>query len=137
MRLHDQASDDGFPPRYIRGDIGDAPGLSPGDRGCYRLLTYNLPQRAFRRYLAGGLVEGRSLWLSLCVETVQSEPKTGNRHENWNFLQSRLPRCGEILLAPITIRQILRTGSDDRLWHNASFLGDAAFRYQGKADITW
>ena len=95
---YDQSGDDGFPPRYVRGDIRDAPSLRPGDRSRYQLLADNLPQRAFGTYLADGLVEGRSLWLSHRRAAARSNRKPDSHRKNQHrknqyFLQGRAPRC--------------------------------------------
>jgi hypothetical protein len=66
--------------------------LRPGDRSRYRFPGNNLPQRAFGTYLAGGFVEGRSLWLSLRKAAARSNRKPGSHHKKQNFLQGRVPR---------------------------------------------
>ena len=68
--------------------------LRPGDRSRYRLLGNNLPQRAFGTYLAGGFVEGRSLWLRLRKAAARSSRKPGSHHKNRIFFKVACLVCG-------------------------------------------
>ncbi len=90
----DQCGDDGLVPRDVGGDVRDAPGLRPDDRGRYQLLGNNLSQHAVRTHRAGSRVKGRSWWLSVRKPAARSDRTPESHRNNEDLSHGRIPRCG-------------------------------------------
>ena len=86
---HDQSGGECLPSGDVGGNIGDAPGLGPRDRGRYRLLANDLSQFSFRLDLAGGRVKRRSrrigaapaMFTAVATKSSRGIPK-------WRFFSS-------------------------------------------------